>query len=171
MYWRLLKIINMFLTVFIIFAIVGTNVIFAQDITPQEKTTKTIQTKMDSALAEVYNSNLSGIGIPSSVNPDFIINGNKIRVIIEFYSNDYVVPNNLGIEVETTYENMVQALVPIGNLEALANNDDVKFVRMPYQAGDGLETPSENPTPLNPLLFLIAIPIIALIIWKIRKNK
>ena len=145
--------------------------IFAQDISPQEKTTEKIPTKMDSMLDEIYNSNLSGSGIPSSVNPDSIVNGNKIRVVIEFNTNNYTIPDNLGIEVETTYENMVQALVPIGNLEELANNVDVKFVRMPYQADGGPEIPPKNPTPLNPLLFLIAIPIIALIIWKIRKNK
>ena len=144
--------------------------IFAQDISPQEKTTEKIPTKMDSTLAEVYNSNQSGNGIPSSANPDFIVNGNKIRVVIEF-NTEYTIPDNLGIEVETTYENMVQALVPIGNLEELANNVDVKFIRMPYQADGGPEIPPENPTTLNPLLFLIAIPIIALIIWKIRKNK
>jgi hypothetical protein len=123
---------HVFLIAFVIFAIIGTNGVFAQDILPQEKTTKTVPTKMDSALDEVSKSNQSGSGIPSSINPDSIVNGNKIRVVIEFNTNNYTIPDNLGIEVETTYENMVQALVPIGNLEELANNADVRFIRMSY---------------------------------------
>ena len=162
-----------FLILVLIFTMIGTNVSFAQNLSPLEKITK--DPKMDSILAEIYSSNLSGSGIPSSVNPD-LIDGNKIRVVIEFNTNDYAIPDNLGIEVETTYENMVQALVPIQNLEAIANNANVKFVRLPYQGDNGAIlqpeiTPEENPSPFNLSLFLLIIPIIAiLIIWRIRKK-
>jgi hypothetical protein len=184
-----LKILFLF-TLVILVSVISINDVFAQDISDsQEKTTKTVTTKMDSTLVEVYNSNLSDSGIPSSVNTDSIVDGNKIRVVIEFNTNNYTVPDNLGIEVETTYENMVQALIPIENLEQLANSTDVKFVRMSYQADNDSEIPqadndseipqadndselsSENSTHFNSLLFLLVIPIIILIIWKIRKNK
>jgi hypothetical protein len=163
---------HVFLTTFIIFAIIGTNVVFAQDISPQEKTTKTVPTKMDSTLAEVYNSNQSGSGIPSSVNPDSIVNGNKIRVVIEFNTNNYTIPDNLGIEVETTYENMVQALVPIENLEELANNVDVRFVRMSYGPVNEpiLLPPNEKDSGINIWFFLLIIPIVIILLVLRRKN-
>jgi hypothetical protein len=152
---------------------IGTNVSFAQNLSPIEKITK--DPKMDSALVEIYNSNLSGSGIPASVNPDFI-EGNKVRVVIEFYTDNYTMLDNLEIKVETTHENTVQALVPIQNLEVIASNANVKFVRLPYQ-GDGGPVlapeiiPEENSSPFYLSLFLLFVPIIAIvIIWRLRKK-
>ena len=50
-------------------------------------------------------------------------------------------PANLGIIVETSYENMIQATVPVTNLAAIASDENVKFIRMPAMAVPGLAEP------------------------------
>ncbi len=64
-----------------------------------------------------------------------------VRVVIVMDDADMMLlPTSLGIDVETTYENLIQATIPISNLEAIAGYEGVKFVRLPF-------TPSVNLTP------------------------
>ena len=158
----------------IVFVMIMPLSVYAQDLSPSQKITK--DSKMDSVLTQIYNSNQQGAGIPSSINPNVIIDETKIQIVIEFHSNQYTIPDNLGIQVESTYENMVQVVMPIANLEQLANQDDVKFLRLPNFADNKPIIPDSEPeilkdVPSN-LFFLIIIPIvIILIIWRIRRGK
>ena len=59
----------------------------------------------------------------------------KVRVVIEAEpGREHEVismAEALGSEVDTTYENLVQAMVPVAQLKALADDANVKLVRLP----------------------------------------
>ena len=61
-----------------------------------------------------------------------------VRVIIEAEQggNDAVADavSNAGGKVETSYENLVQALVPMGQLKSLAGNAAVNRIRLPVKS-------------------------------------
>jgi len=164
----------------------------AQDLDTSYSATKESQ-KMDSSLAELYDLHSQGQSIPASfqISPD----GEKVKVVIELNNVEVGIPQNLGIEVETSYENMFQALVPIQNLESIASDENVKFIRMPIemtltapQTGSEIVSPiqpseSETISPIQPsenenasdnfnFIYLVIIPVIVLpiIFYKIKKR-
>ncbi|MBS7654968.1 hypothetical protein KEJ50_00460 [Candidatus Bathyarchaeota archaeon] len=57
----------------------------------------------------------------------------KVRVVIELVNEQAEVPEGYGVVIEKRYKNMVQALVPINNLESLSNSPLVKFIRTPKE--------------------------------------
>jgi len=61
----------------------------------------------------------------------------KIRVIVEVASGSEETVTedirSLGGEVEISYNNMIQVLIPLSQIETLSNNDSVKLVRLPYE--------------------------------------
>lgn len=56
-----------------------------------------------------------------------------VRVVIELKSQDESLPAKYSIQVESHYENIVQALVPIKELRRLSNEPQVKYVRTPLE--------------------------------------
>ena len=69
---------------------------------------------------------------------DIDLQGDAVRVIIEARpgptATTIAVARSRGSAVEGTYQNLVQALVPIASLEALARAGPVEFVRPPLRA-------------------------------------
>jgi len=57
----------------------------------------------------------------------------KVRVVIELINEQANIPEGYGVVIEKRYKNMVQALVPIENLEALSKSPLVKFIRIPKE--------------------------------------
>jgi hypothetical protein len=66
------------------------------------------------------------------------VTDNKTRVIIEAQPTKQGevtdITESLGGDVEASHENLIQALVPITQLKALADNASVKLVRLPFEA-------------------------------------
>jgi hypothetical protein len=57
----------------------------------------------------------------------------KVRVVIELVNEQADIPEGYGVIIEKRYKNMVQALVPINNLESLAESPLVRFIRIPKE--------------------------------------
>jgi len=57
----------------------------------------------------------------------------KVRVVIELVSEQIEVPEGYNLIIEKRYKNMVQALVPVSNLESLSKSPLVKFIRIPKE--------------------------------------
>ena len=89
-------------------------IVEAQDLSLSDNVSKKFQ-KMDSSLAELYELKSQGKVLPFSMH--ISADGEKVRVVIELIDVGIEIPQNLGIEVETSYENMFQAMVPIQNLQ------------------------------------------------------
>ena len=90
---------------------------------------------MESRLADLYDSYLAvGAGAaqqgiaPMPVSGD----GQTVRVVIEMETAGAPPPAGLGIEVEVTYGNLIQATVPTRNLDAVSSAEGVALVRLPF---------------------------------------
>ena len=112
----------------------------AQDLPPSDYSPKKFQ-KMDSSLVELYELKSQGKALP--VSALISTDGEKVKVVIELTDPGLGIPQNLGIEIETSYENLIQAMVPITNLQKIASDKNVKFIRLPSELGSTSQ-PSEN---------------------------
>jgi len=69
------------------------------------------------------------------------LDNDEVRVIVEVKAGKKEgvteLVKSLGGNVETGYENLIQAIVPIAQLKSLANDPDVKLVRLPIEAIPG----------------------------------
>jgi len=144
----------------------------AQDLQPSDSQPKK-SLKMESSLIKLYDMKLKGQDISGisgiTLSPDF----EKVQVIIELNNNISTLPQNLGIEVETSYENLVQAMVPILNLESISSHENVKLIRVPI---DPVTTPStitiQNESDgFNNLVYLVLIPAVVIPIIYYKKKK
>ena len=80
----------------------------------------------------MYESAVNGSdAVPSSSAYTMSSDGQRVQVILEMVSADAPIPENLGIIIETTYENLVQATVSIRNLEAISSDENVLTVMIP----------------------------------------
>ena len=89
----------------------------------------------------------------------------KVRIIIEL-NNSTEIPNGYNIEIETCYENLVQALVPIDNLIALSEEPDINFIRTSLPAYP--QETSKSPGFTSTMAMLMLIAIFMLILFKKR---
>lgn len=132
---------------------------YAQDIPPLEKSPKE-NLRMDSRLADLYESAIAR-------NPDTAVpatlpeHGDRVQVILVMTSADAPVPQNLGIEVETSYENLVQATVPVRNLAAISSDDNVEFVNLPSKPVPAVVQPAADNMGSS-IYYLLAIPVAAI---------
>ncbi|WP_205097945.1 hypothetical protein [Candidatus Nitrosotenuis uzonensis] len=145
-------------------------IVNAQDLSTNDPFLKT-DSKLDSRLNDLLNN-----GILDNVHLENI---DKIRIIIEFINSDYTIPSSLGLQIEITYENFVQAIIPIENISELTNNANVRKITLPNEPLENLVFLSE-PTPIINylerenltyyLLLLIAafVVILAIIYFKKR---
>lgn len=63
---------------------------------------------------------------------DIPLVNDRVRVVIELHEgSDLVVGPEIA--VEATYRNLVRALVPIGRVLSISQQEDVKFVRLPQK--------------------------------------
>lgn len=67
---------------------------------------------------------------------DLTLRDDKVRVVIELHSGTEV-PPAFDVTVETRYENLVQAFVPVCELVPLSEHENVSFVRSPQQPVTG----------------------------------
>lgn len=146
----------------------------AQDLSPPEKVEREFQ-KMDTGLAELYMDALAGrMAVPDSnvwTDPD----GQTVQVVPRMAAAGAPVPQGLGIVVETTYEELVQATVPIRNLAAIASEENVLFVRLPITAVSNMavpETDSGVNSPDMTLVYVMMVPPVAaaaaVVVWRKR---
>ena len=92
-------------------------------------------------LYEAYRITASDQVRQATITPHTLESEQTVRVVIVMDdAGMMLLPTSLGIDVETTYENLIQATIPISNLEAIASYEGVKFVRLPF-------TPSVNLSP------------------------
>ena len=92
-------------------------------------------------LYEAYRITASDQVRQATITPHTLESEQTVRVVIVMDdAGMMLLPTSLGIDVETTYENLIQATIPISNLEAIAGYEGVKFVRLPF-------TPSVNLAP------------------------
>lgn len=112
----------------ILACVVSAGSAYAQEMPPTNPTEKR-HSNMDTRLADMYDASTTG---QAARNSGITGTGNlMVQVILEMINADVGVPQGLGILVETTYGNLVQATVPIRNLEAIASHDAVHMIKMP----------------------------------------
>lgn len=111
---------------------------YAQDLPPEENAEKE-HTNMNSELARIYKAALAGEQQEGGAEPSS--DTERVQVVLEMVSPDAAIPPNLGITVQTSYENLIQATVPVINLAAIASHENVKFVRTPAMAVPGQAEP------------------------------
>lgn len=163
----------------ILACLIAVNSAWAQDLAPPENDDEKKHHGLDSRLVNLYESVLAG-KVPDESNSVILMgtDGQRVQVILEMVSAESPVPQNLGIEVETSYENLVQATVPVKNLEAIASDENVVIVRPPSVPVPAMvQPPAEDSSPLaefDPIYILIsaiAIPAIAIAVVWTRKSR
>ena len=105
---------------------------FAEEMPPFESVENKYPS-MDSELAILYKDQLAGNQL-ARLDTTSGHESREVRVVLEMVDAGAPVPQSLGIKVEITYKNLVQAMVPVSNLEAIASDENVGFVRMPFMA-------------------------------------
>ena len=111
--------------------------------------------KMESALADLYGASLAAEGAAPAPAPQATSGASSqgasgvrtVQVVIEMADAGASPPPGMGIRVETTYGNLVQATVPIQNLGAIASDGSVAFVRLPLKPVAEPAPPVPDPTP------------------------
>ncbi len=86
-------------------------------------------TNIDHSLVDIFESTMAGavpLGMESGTPTE-----DRIRVILVMAHVGAPIPEGLGIEVEIVYEELIQATIPIRNLEVIAANEYVKLIKMP----------------------------------------
>ena len=145
----------------------------AQDLPPMELPDRKIQ-KMDSSLATLYEIYQQGGNTSAFIASQGLFDqGDNVRVVIELSSATSTLPQNLGINVETSYENLVQAIVPISNLESISSHENVKLVRMPSEIAPIVSIPVTENDSNNffNLVYLAIIPAVVIPIIYYKKKK
>lgn len=118
------------------------NSAWAQEMPPVDLGEKKYH-NMDSRLAAMYEKMLAGDGSGASDSAVPLNSGpERVQVILEMASADAPIPENLGIEVETSYEHLVQATVPVRNLDAIASDENVLRISLPSAPVPAVESPS-----------------------------
>lgn len=155
----------------ILACIISVPLAHAQDLPPPEKVEKEHR-NMDSSLSGLYKGLTAG-GQAQGTNEQERAGGQTVQVVIEMASAGAPVPQGLGIVIESTYEELVQATVPVRNLAAIAADENVAFVRVPAMAvSDAMpyETGGRaGPLDLNLVYVLVVPPVAAtaaVILWR-----
>ena len=114
---------------------------FAEDLPPRESTEEK-HPNMDSRLADMYARTVpaDNEGVPNSAQQD----QERVQVIIQLVDSNTPIPENLGISVEITYEDLVQATVPVRNLDAIASHDSVLMIKLPSRPHHASHITSEG---------------------------
>ena len=147
----------------ILACMLGVPAAYAQEMPPAEQAEKEYR-NMDSRLADLHDAAAAGDVSRAFDALPLSSGGQRVQVVLEMAGTGVPVPPGLGIEVETTYENLVQATVPVRNLEAIASDENVGFVRLPSTPVHAIVQPlSDGDAPGGPgPLYLVAIPAAAL---------
>ncbi len=130
----------------------------AQDLQPVEKDEKRYL-NMDSFLEKIYRDEIAQN--PTATSNTQGQENKRIQIIIVMVSEDAPIPQGLGIEVEITHNELVQATVPIRNLGAIAADENVKLIKMPARATPTMaETTSDSTEKAITTDYIFLIPIV-----------
>lgn len=152
--------------------------VFAQEL-PSFEITEKEPSNMDSGLVDMYEAMLAG-DKPNGLNSAFPASTGeqRVQVILVMISEDATIPQGLGIEVETSYENMVQATVPVRNLQDIALDENVDMVKIPSYAVPAMVQPLVEDNTLQGgfdstylLIPAIVLPAIAISFLWVRKAR
>lgn len=91
--------------------------------------------KMESVIAQVVNA--SEINLAEAQNiakqSNILIINDRMRVVL-ILTNEKAELEDMNIEIERRYKNLVQALVPISEIKEIAKNHAVQYIRRPLRA-------------------------------------
>jgi hypothetical protein len=108
-----------------------------------------------------------------ALNHGLYLKDGKVRVVIEL-NNDTEAPDfeRYGVEIETRYENLVQALVPVDNLINLSEESNINFIRTPLKAHPESEEDDETRLILGfAAVILVLIAVFMLIFFRKRRRE
>ena len=99
--------------------------------------------KLDSQLNALVKAEAQGELVSFAEANNIELNGNKVRVVIECVEGQLdtaagAVTENGG-NVETSYKDLLQAVVPVSSLEKLAEEPGIRLIRMPLELLPGSE--------------------------------
>lgn len=91
--------------------------------------------KMESVIAHIVDASESNLAEAQSIarESDIDLVDEKIRVVLEL-TDAKATLEDTNIEIEARYKNLVQALVPISVIEAIAKDPAVVYIRTPLKA-------------------------------------
>ncbi len=116
----------------------------AQELPPAAGAEKKFH-NMDSRLAALYEQ-ASG-GQPTSNAAETGAGGRTVQVVLEMARVGAPVPQGLGISVEASYGELVQATVPVRNLGAIAADENVRLVKLPARPVPAMIQPTHADGP------------------------
>ncbi|MBI2849959.1 MAG: hypothetical protein HYX80_02820 [Chloroflexi bacterium] len=94
--------------------------------------------KLDSQLNQLVKAGEEGQAASFAEQHDIQLLDGKVRVIIEALPGQLQAAtqavNNIGGTLETSYTDLLQAVVPIARLTALADNSSIRFISLPQAA-------------------------------------
>ncbi|MBI4267223.1 MAG: hypothetical protein HY662_00380 [Chloroflexi bacterium] len=90
--------------------------------------------KLESRLNELVRAEERGEAVSFAQQNNITLVDNRVRVIVEVLPGQMAAvtqaAGKLGI-VETSYQNLLQVVIPVAHLTALANEPDVRLIRFP----------------------------------------
>lgn len=167
----LLILLFVFLTSILFFSI---QEIKAQDLPFEATQAKKFQ-KMDSTLAQLYDRYLKGEDLVEYLTAHGIYKeGERVRIVIELASEASEIPTGLDIMVETSYKNLVQAMVPIRNFQKISLDENVKFLSLPIEeVPDEAEISTlaeESSISISPLFLFLIVPAVIIPLFYFRRK-
>jgi len=97
--------------------------------------------KLDSQLNQLIQAENLGNAEAFAQQSNIELVYGAVRVIIECFPGQLEsateAATNAGAELETRYDNLLQALAPIASLTTLANEESIRFIRLPQQPVSG----------------------------------
>ena len=105
---------------------------------PSSESIKKVSSKLDSPLNQLvnayYNGNLSSFAVQNNIK----LIKDKVRVIIECVPDQIEKINEIVTRydavVEISYENLLQVVIPVTELNTLENESCIRFIRLPNYA-------------------------------------
>jgi len=92
---------------------------------------------LDSRLNQLIDAEARGEAASYAEQSDIELIDGSVRVIIECVPDKIEAAieaaKNAGATLETSFENLLQVVVPVVNLTGLADESSIKFIRLPYK--------------------------------------
>ncbi len=93
--------------------------------------------KLDSQLNQLVSAEKRGEAVSFAEKSNIEMVDGAVKVIIEYLPGQLEAATeaatNAGAKPETSYDNLLQAVVPITNLSTLADAESIRFIRLPQQ--------------------------------------
>lgn len=93
--------------------------------------------KLDSQLNQLVIAEVQGKAVEFAENHGIELVSGDVRVIVEYLPGQLeaatTASTDAGAKVEASYDNLLQVVVPITSLTALADAPSIRFIRLPQQ--------------------------------------